>query len=708
MTPSDLLTENAAREAALRATWDAYDPITGAGSPVPRRAVRYSEAVTLHLPLSMWEDAECGAMLAWCTEHGRSLDAYVAGRLPFDQGFEDWFNRCRIRHDYEFWTATCIRIEEKPADDESDGQEHEKVMVPFVLNPSQRQTLKVREDARREKRPVRIIQLKHRQYGSTTDYAFYEFWHQVVALGTGNYYIISLEGGGASKIRRRIELALETYPAWAGKVELKGVSGAPNSNEVIVDGKSVGMLSTGSVNNPQAPSGDTNRRALISEVGKMSSTDVHSAERLITNVMSTVPMAAGTLVVMESTAEGSGRYFKRAWDKAMTAKPGARKAFTPLFVSWMSDPTCTLALPDTLDVEAWVGSWDPYLTALWSVHKCSLSQILWYDEKRDGYPSPEDMMQENPTTADEAFKTAGSRVFRRAHVDALRVDCLPPVRYAIDAVSPTGRRALQTARLYPTSGGPLSVWHLPSETYDGLLETDTHDYTDPFVLAMDIGGTWAKADYTVVGVLDRRPTYYGLPAVLVAEWHGHLDTDLAAWQAAMLAKLYGSDGETGMLAIEVNSLEEDKGESGEKQEEDQSLAALEALRGAGVRLYRRRVMDKRTREVTQKLGWHTNRPSKNLAVGLLKSAMRVAAGEPDDEALPYTERSLDACNEMDHYIEDERGRMMAESGKDDRVMVRSILLAVHSQMPACRAVPKRRDRDERRRIAHTPSGYAAV
>jgi acyl-CoA synthetase (AMP-forming)/AMP-acid ligase II len=73
------------------------------------------------------------------------------------------------------------------------------------------------------------------------------------------------------------------------------------------------------------------------------------------------------------------------------------------------------------------------------------------------------------------------------------------------------------------------AWRFPDDDYDGLLMPPaTHRYVHAGVVAMDIGGTWEKADFTDMPALDRRPTAHGLPPEVVAEWHGHMDVDLGS------------------------------------------------------------------------------------------------------------------------------------------------------------------------------------
>lgn len=668
MTPAAVLAENAARAAALAAQWDAYCPLTGAGSPLPRVAVRWDADTPLWLPESMLADPDIGDGLAWAVRTGRPLsDLLALNPAPVGPEAEDdpWtlFCRVRIRHDYEFWCASCVRIEDK------DGG-----VVPFVLNPAQRFSLLARETQRLAGQPIRNIEHKGRQYGSTTDKGLYAgVWLPLVVEGAGNVYLISLQQGAAAKIVRRLTLTSTHYPAWAGSFTLGAVAGAPNSREIA---ESRSLVSIASVNNPQGPSGDTTRYAVISEAGKMANSQVQNADALLTNVMSTVPMRAGSCVLVESTSEAVGKWYRQEWEKAIRGE----SAFTPTFVSWTLDPGC-LAPLDMDDPLAWIAGWDDYLVALFEAHGCTLEQVRWYEQKRREYPEPWMMMQEFPTTSAEGFQTGGRRRFSPAYVLTARKTVTAPYHTGrILGDAPSGPMALAALRFEPDPRGELSVWRKPDDTYMGFLKpAATHRYTDAFALAMDIGGVWEGADYTVITVLDRRPTAHGAPPEIVAEWRGHLDQDLAAWDAARLAQWYGG----GRLAVEVNSLREDMGDPDDGLEPDHSQTVLDQIVGVYPNLYRRVVVDRQSNEPVEKIGWHTNKATKPRAVDLLNRALR----EAHEDGGGYVERADGACDELDSYLVLDNGTMAAAPGKkDDRVVTRAILMALHAEMPPCRVL----------------------
>lgn len=670
MTPAAILAENATRAAARRAAWDDYDPLTGVGcfgERVP--LVWFDGAEPVFIPASMLDDPDLGRLLSWCVRYGASVEsAFRLDGEPLTDEHQDHVNRLRIRHDYEFWCATCVTVE-----DFKTG-----ARIPFVLRPLQRVNHARRERDRLSGGPVRHVEVKGRRYGSTTDKRTYVWWLQNLVYPGRHAFLISLDKtGGAAEIARGYEAVAEHHPAWAGTYETEGVRGSNTTRRIRETGSLYGVAS---VNNPQGASGFAAHFALFSEMGKMPSNEVQSARALVTNVTSVLPQAPGTYAAMESTAERAGAVFREYVRKAARGEGG----WSFVFSCWTDDPNCWQPLAESRHVtraggpEAWVASWTAEkgevaerLRLLWAEGH-ALEQIAFFETVAREKPAFEDALQEYPLTWQEAFQTGDRRRFAPKLVGAARRTTREPIRRGrLVADGTTGKAALKNIRFEDDPRGPLSLWREPGEVY-GLIRPG-YEYRDGFASAMDIGGTWKGADFTVVGVLDRRPAAHGLPPEIVAEWHGHMDQDLAAWEAARLSAWYGD----ALLAVEVNSLKEDEDEDG--GDGDHSLTVLDRIRRVYPNLYRRRVLDQRTREIVEKLGWITNRATKTRALDLLGVWLR----EADEDGGGYVEACAAACDEMDSYLVDDRGRVSAAEGsKDDRVMTRAILAAVHEEMPA--------------------------
>ncbi len=147
MTPSEILAEDTRREALRREQEQAYDPLTGSGSAIPRRPTPLPAALkdvdgcpTPFLPLTMLADPE------WRPD-GLTAAAY---------------RRLRFRHDFEYWAYLCVTIRDKES-----GR-----TIPLRLNRPQRRFVALLEGMRAAREPIRVIMLKARQWGGSLLYIY--------------------------------------------------------------------------------------------------------------------------------------------------------------------------------------------------------------------------------------------------------------------------------------------------------------------------------------------------------------------------------------------------------------------------------------------------------------------------------------------------------------------------------------------------------
>lgn len=657
MTAEEIIAENERRRARLFAP---YDPVVGAGSHVPRTPVPYLGGHPVWVPSAMAALPAVQMLAA-----AGSLEAFAASQNITPQRAAEHFNRLRWRYDFEFWAATCFMIEDK-----------ETRLVPLVLNLPQRISVAHREAMRFAGEPVRQVELKHRQYGSTTDKNAYLFWHQNVLHERWHAYIISLESGGAARIRLRYENAALHYPSGAGSVTFRGVRNAP-STQVIEEREC--RLSIAAATNPQAPSGDTTQGVLVSEAGKMRSGEVQDAGRLMTNIMSQVPMHPGTCVLIESTAEPTGAWFKRVYQSARAGKSN----FKPLFISWTDDPQYTLPVP--ADVPAFIASWTQYEHKLFD-KGATLEGIAWHLKKREDYDDIRQMQQEFPTDEEEAFQASEGRVFKPHLVAMQRKHVREPLmRGHLRADGVSGEAALSGIYFEPDLRGPLSVWRHPDELRRRVPEGMR--LLRATCAGADVGpGLSSSANYSDCVVLDRTPRIYGGFPEVAAEWHGHLDPDLYAWECARLARWYLD----AYLGIERNSYDF---KVKDERTPEFGLTAIDEILPHYAHLYKRELAPDDTRAAPRyKAGWITTRETKGLMVKAYRKALRGAEQEAAGMApeAGYVERSLYALEEADEFVflpGGQMGHMPGPGKKDDRVIARAIACVLDQEMPPPELVP---------------------
>jgi len=157
----------------------------------------------------------------------------------------------------------------------------------------------------------------------------------------------------------------------------------------------------------------------------------------------------------------------------------------------------------------------------------------------------------------------------------------------------------------------------------------------------------------------------------VAQWRGHDDHDVVAWRAARIATYYNN----ARLVLESNTFETDDPDS-------RGGYILLQLKRAYRNIYQRTVTDPSSALSGYKVGFHTNRATKQMIIHELIAAVRECA---------YVERDNEACNELMTYERRPNGSYAARQGyHDDILMTRAIGLFVMGLEPEGGVAPEMR------------------
>lgn len=545
----------------------------------------------------------------------------------------------RFRSDFEYWAARCVRIKDKLT-----GR-----LVPFVLNRAQRRVLAMLEEQRTRSQPIRMIMLKARQWGGSTLVQIYMAWIQMIHAENWHSLICAHVKDTASTIRGIYSTLLENYPAEhvepdpvtgkAPAMKFAPFEGARNVRTLANRGCRVSICSS---ENPEAVRGGDYAMAHLSEVAFWANTPQRTPESLIRAICGSVARAPLTMVVMESTANGPGNFFHREWLRATSAQ-GSDKV--PVFVPWHEIDIYTEPLHCPPE-ELWE-QLDDYERAFWA-EGLTLEQIHWYHRKRLEYSTHQQMMAEYPSTALEAFANSTAPVFHPARVEALRSGVTAaPWRGEARGRWLTGPEALKEVRFEESPAGCLEVWQMPLKPHQRTMSPQ-------YIAAVDVGGTTAGSDWSVVAVA-RCLEEGGLE--MVAQWRGHIDHDLLAWRAAALAHWYAD----ALLVVESNSLE------------THGEYVLEKVARHYRNLYRRQSLCVATGAWESRYGFHTNVATKAAALADLNAALREGT---------LTERSAAAVEEFSTYVRLPDGGQGAAPGcHDDMLMTRAMLATVAASQP---------------------------
>ena len=604
---------------------------------------------------------------------------------PYDPtaGDDGKINRQRCEEDFEYWAARCCYIKNKKGGDD----------ILFRLNAPQRKMVAALENMRKAGKPIRLILLKARQWGGSTCAQLYMAWLQMMKKPGMNSLIVAHQHSATAEIKDMFMRMLENYsgPLIAAPEEKKKKGDKKKKNSAVKLTECVGpgtfrviagnfKVKVGSAERPDSCRGGDYSLVHCSEVGLWKKTRLKTPEDMLRAACSGVLLEPMTMILLESTANGTGNFFHNEYSAAKKGK----SQFQPLFVAWyeIEQYSRTLTPEQRRDFAARLlkgkendqpenSREQPgaYLWWLWN-KGATLEAIAWYVMERAKYSDHGQMASEYPSDDVEAFVHSGARVFDKYKVEALRSACeLVPKRGEVYGDQPSGPGSLANVRFVEAEQGGLMVWSLPEELPDEHVK-------DRYLTVVDIGGRSSKADWSVIAVFDREPMTRGEPPAVVVQWRGHTDFDLLTWNAARIARFY----QDSLLVIESNTLE--TRDIDRQVEGDQSHFLLHRLRKNYPNLYARKGSAEDIRQgVPVKYGFHTNVSTKPLIITNLVMIVREGC---------YVERDPECLEEYLTYEKRQDGSYGAISGKhDDLLMTRAIGLHIcFNEMPMPRRVLK--------------------
>lgn len=688
----DIIAQNNRRNAAMFAP---FNPVTGEGSVGERSPVYISDFAIpkqwlprdmLHIPF-VQKLAKAGSIESFIINVLHD-EASEANHLAVSRTLI----RLRFKHDFAFWAATLVKIKNKQAGED----------VLFRLYYPQRILVSRFEECRRNGKPIRLILLKARQWGGSTTTQLYMAWLQFFHRKGLNSLIIAHQGTASDEIKDMFDRMVKDYP-----VEFlhdMGEEYAVDEPKLVGVGKSGSThrvpqrnckIKIGTAERPDGCRGGDYSLVHLSEVGLWRKTDGKSPEDIVRAACSGILLQPLTMIVMESTANGTGNFFHREYRAA--ADPKVKSQYQALFIAWFqieqyripfaSDDErrrfarCLYTNRENNNIPSAREECGKYLWWLWT-KGASLEAIHWYIEERAGKNDHGVMASEYPSDDEEAFVHSGTMVFDKYLVRKLERSCRPP-RFIGDvaANADEGEKALDGLHFTEDTQGSLWLWAKPE--HDSECEV-----TDRYLTVVDVGGRSAKADWSVIVVFDRINMMDGEPPAVIAQWYGHCDIDRLAWRAAQIAAYYNNS----LLVIESNTLET---HDRERQVEggDQSLYILNQISSIYPNLYARRQSEDEIRQgIPRKYGFHTNIATKPMIISTLVKVIR--------EGL-YTERDIRCLDEYLTYERKPNGAYGAiDSHHDDLLMTRAIGLHIcFHEMDTPRIVPLTNTAQPRHRSA---------
>ena len=368
------------------------------------------------------------------------------------------------------YIENCLKIKTKSG-----------TVVPFRLNDAQRKLYAVAKRQQDAGKPVRLIILKARQLGFSTLTEGLIF-HACATRKNVNALIVAHREDATANLFRMSKLFYDELPA-----PVKPMLRASNAQELVFENPS--KLRSEREARPGLRSRIRCATAGGRGIGRSDTLQcVHLSEyafwpdgadgkaSTLAGILQAVPSLPGTMVVIESTANGF-EDFKERWDAAVAGE----NDFEPVFFAWFENPDYSMpVVPGT--------EWTPEERELRDAYRLTDEQLQWrrWCIANNCGGSLDMFRQEYPASPGEAFLHSGTGVFDNEQI-VLRLERLP---------SPAGRGEFTGGEWTESETGAITLYELPEEGVPYVLGGDTagegSDYFTAIVIDNVTGRIAAK------------------------------------------------------------------------------------------------------------------------------------------------------------------------------------------------------------------------
>ena len=517
-------------------------------------------------------------------------------------------------------------------------------IVPFIPNEPQRALIDYVLLCISEKRPVKVIILKARQMGFSTAVEALCYWWTSTNFNINSVIIGNDEKSSLNLYRMFRRYFDNTNILFKPSVRYNTKSDL-TFEKFDESGKQIGLgsaIKIETAKNKSAGRSDTVNFLHASELGAW-----ENGEDLVASLMQTVPdaevMDKPSMVFLESTAEGRGNYFHKEYVAAVNKKNNYQPLFAPW---WILD---TYERDATFEDLGQLNDYESFLVELMKKghetlgHKFTIKEesiprkIAYYRRKaKDFAATPERLPQEYPSTWEESFIASGKNVFNPLALQEMEKDATPLEDVDYYKITPLEDRPYEEFELEKVSfepnetpddftyKAPLKIWERPKPYKE-------------YVIGADVAEGLKGGDFSVATVVDISTM------AVVARWRGHCDPDKFGEILGALGTYYNY----ALIGVEVNN---------------HGLTTVQKLRDTFyTNLYKRdRGYDEEWETPTVNLGWKTDMRTKRLMIDDLIKLVRERV---------IKDKDIVFINEAFSYVRDERGRMNAEEGSHDDVVM---------------------------------------
>lgn len=517
-------------------------------------------------------------------------------------------------------------------------------IVPFVPNEPQRALIDYVLLCIKEKRPVKVIILKARQMGFSTAVEALCYWWTSTNFNINSVIIGNDEKSSLNLYRMFRRYFDNTNILFKPSVRYNTKSDL-TFEKFDESGKQIGLgsaIKIETAKNKSAGRSDTINFLHASEAASW-----ENGEDLVASLMQTVPdievMEKPSMVFIESTAEGRGNYFHKEYVAAVERRNNYEPAFAPW---WVLD---TYEREATFEDLGKLNDYELFLVDLMRQghdtlgHHFPISEeaiprkLAFYRRKAKEFAAtPERLPQEFPSTWQESFIASGKNVFNPLALQEAEKDATPLEDVDYYKIIPLEDRPYEEFELEKVSfepnetpddftyKAPLKIWEKPKPYKE-------------YVIGADVAEGLKGGDFSVATVVDISTM------AVVARWRGHCDPDKFGEILGALGTYYNY----ALIGVEVNN---------------HGLTTVQKLRDTFyTNLYKRdRGYDEEWETPTVNLGWKTDMRTKRLMIDDLIKLVRERV---------IKDKDIIFINEAFSYVRDERGRMNAEEGSHDDVVM---------------------------------------
>lgn len=332
--------------------------------------------------------------------------------------------RKRLKTDFAFYAPRCLKIITKK--DEMGRSD----IRPFEFNEAQMIIHREIEDQKARLGYVRKVILKGRQQGCST-YVEGRFYWKTSMNGGEKTFILTHQEGATDNLFGMAKRYHDNAPPF-----VQPHVGKQNSKEMEFD-RIESRYQVATAGSKGAGRSATLSNFHGSEVGFWENGGEHLA-----GVMQAVPLAPGTEVILESTANGFGNIFQKQWEMAVKGESD----FEAIFIPWFIQSEYKRPAPEDFQLNGDPESVpDGELTEVdyAAAYELSRDQMFWRRKKIAELGGGEEgfflFKQEYPATPDEAFqKSSMNSLLSRKFVIKARKSNVQTEGALIIGVDPAG------------------------------------------------------------------------------------------------------------------------------------------------------------------------------------------------------------------------------------------------------------------------------